>query len=142
MKRCLICVATLGLVLAIATVDPEAQGRQGRGGGRGFSNLQVFPSDIPAPQLVQAMLAFETALGVDCSYCHIFNGRGAPGNDLASDEKAPKEVARTMLRMLRGVNQTLADEIDKPIDELTRVRCITCHRGQVIPQTDETGSGD
>jgi thioredoxin reductase len=140
MKRLLIGTAAFGLAVAMMTVTPLAQGQGRGGGGAAFTNLQVFPSDIAAPQLIQAMQAFETALGVDCAYCHVFNGRGAAGNDMASDAKAPKEVARTMLRMLEQVNQTLDAELDKA--EVTQVRCITCHRGQAIPQIEEAPAAD
>jgi hypothetical protein len=139
MKRLVIGGAALGLVVAIATVYPQAQGR---GGGGGFSNLQVLPSDIAPPVLIGLMQAAEAALGVDCAYCHVFNGRGAAGNDMASDEKPTKLVAREMIRMLQQINMTLADAVDKPADELTRVTCMTCHRGSLIPALEEAPAAD
>jgi len=140
MKRLLIGAAAFGLAIAMMTVYPQAQG-QGRGGGRGgggaaFTNLQVFPADIAPGDLIMAMQGFEAALGVECDYCHQFNGRGAPDNDMASDAKAPKRVARVMLRMVGQINQTIGDGVDKPADDITRVRCITCHRGSAIPMVD------
>lgn len=135
MKRFLIGAGVLGLALAMSTlyVDAQGQGRGGRGGGAAFTNLQVFPSDVDRQQLFEAMNAFEAALGVDCAYCHVYSGRDAPGNDLASDAKVPKRVARVMMRMTQQVNQTIAAGVDKPADAITRVQCITCHRGSAIP---------
>lgn len=142
MKCLLIGAAALGLVFAMSTVYPEAQGRQERGRGAAFTNLQVLPSDIAAPDLIGLMQAAEAALGVDCAYCHVFNGRGAPDNDFASDEKTTKVVAREMIRMVQQINMTLANAIDKPADELTAVGCMTCHRGSAIPMIEEAPAAD
>ena len=139
MKRFLIGAAALGLVVAMSTVYPEAQGR---GGGDGFTNLQVLPSDIDPQQLIGLMQGAAQALGVNCAYCHVFNGRGAPDNDFASDEKAPKNVARGMIRMVQQINMGLAENIDKPADELTSVGCMTCHRGSAIPMIEEAPAAD
>ena len=73
MKRILVSVAILGFVFAMsADMYAQAQGRQGRGGGRGFANLQVLPSDIEPARLIELMQGAGAALGVDCSHCHVF----------------------------------------------------------------------
>ena len=96
-------------------------------------NLQVLPKDTPAGQVVTIMRGFTTALGVQCGYCHVFEGAGNPANDMAADTKTPKLVARVMMQMANEINQKLAANIKKPADQLTSVGCMTCHRGQAIP---------
>jgi len=90
-------------------------------------NLQVFPKDTPRPEVVAHMQAIAQALGVQCGYCHV--------EDRASDEKPTKNTARVMMRMTADINQKLGTEITtKPAAELTRVGCVTCHRGVAIPK--------
>ena len=38
-----------------------------------------------------------------------------------------------MMRMAGTINEALAANIKKPADQLTRVQCMTCHRGAAIP---------
>ena len=113
----------------------EQGGRGGRGGQPGFTNLQVFPKDVMPQQLVQTMQAFNAALGVMCDHCHMYYGRGNPMTDMASDMKPQKNIARAMMRMTQGINQQIQTAVtQKPQDQVTRVQCATCHRGQAIPQ--------
>lgn len=111
---------------------------QGAGGGRmgqppAPSNLQVLPKDMPREQLLQTMQAFSQALGVQCNYCHVQEGRGGR-NDMASDEKPPKKAARGMLVLARDINEKLPPAVGKAADATTRVGCMTCHRGVAIPK--------
>ena len=144
MKRFLASVAVVGLVFAMTMIYGQAQGRRGggAGGGGGFSNLQVLPSDIECAQLIALMQRVEAALGVDCAYCHVFNGRGAAGNDMASDDKPTKNVARAMMRMVGDINMQIGEAVAKPADEVARVGCITCHRGSAIPMVEEAPAAD
>jgi hypothetical protein len=80
------------------------------------------------------MQAFTQGLGVQCGYCHVFEGANNPANDMASDVKTPKLVARVMMQMTDEINQKLAANIKKPAGELTSVGCMTCHRGEAIPK--------
>lgn len=150
----------------------------GGGGGRGQApptNLQVLPRDTTAQQVIPIMQAFAAALGVGCNYCHVTaqdapargagagrggdqaadggrRGRGPAGpppmNDFPSDAKQPKRVARTMMLMARDINSKLGAELGKPAAEVTRVQCVTCHRGVPIPKqlvdivTDTTKTKD
>ncbi len=135
-------VAALGVV-ALASSMMAAQAPAGEppaGGQRAAGpppappkNLQVLPKDMPAAQVVTIMRGFTTALGVQCGYCHVFEGAGNPANDMAADTKTPKLVARVMMQMANEINQKLAANIKKPADQLTVVGCMTCHRGQAIP---------
>jgi len=97
------------------------------------SNLQILPKDMPREQLIQTMQAFAQALGVQCNYCHVMEGRGGR-NDMASDEKPAKKAARGMLLLAREINEKLPAAVGKGGDTTTRVGCVTCHRGVAIPK--------
>ena len=98
-----------------------------------MTNLQILPKDMPRPQVIATMQAFTQALGVQCNYCHVQEGRGGR-NDFASDEKAPKKAARGMMILARDVNAKLPEAVGKAADATTRVGCATCHRGVPIPK--------
>ena len=122
---------TGSLALAQAPAQPA---------GRGAAppeptNLKVMPAGTTTAQLLPAMRAFAAALGTNCGYCHVWTGPGLPTNNYASDEKPAKEVARVMMRMATEVNNNLAANTKgKPATEITRVQCMTCHRGEAIPK--------
>ena len=122
------------------TPAAPAGGAQRAGGAppAPFKNLQVLPKDIPRPELTAIMQGFNAALGVQCAYCHQFVGPGNPGNDMASDDKTPKLVARVMMQMTGEINSRLAANIKKSADQITRVGCATCHRGAAIPVVPPT----
>ena len=123
-------------VVVIVLAGSVAQAQTPRAGAPPpppFKNLQVLPKDIPRPELTAIMRAFNAALGVNCDHCHNWVGPGNAGNDMASDAKVPKIVARVMMGMTHDVNARLAANIKKPADQLTRVTCATCHRGAAIP---------
>lgn len=96
-------------------------------------NLQILPKDISRPDLIARMQAFSQALGVRCQYCHVDEDPGRE-NDLASDEKPPKNKARAMMRLTADLNTKLPEAVNKPAADATRVQCITCHRGVAIPR--------
>ena len=56
-----------------------------------------------------------------CAYCH------NPEN-MASDEKYTKVVARRMLQMTQTINSTWSPHVQK-----VGVTCYTCHRGNAVP---------
>jgi tetratricopeptide (TPR) repeat protein len=111
-----------------------------------MTNLQIIPKDTPRAQVLQTMQAIAGALGVQCNYCHVFEGRGGR-NDMASDEKPTKKAARGMMLLTRDINNKLPEAVGKSPDAATRVGCATCHRGVPIPKqitdivTDAAGSG-
>src|SRR2546425_1041938 len=96
-----------------------------------ITNLQVYPKDIPRPELVATMQGFTQALGVQCTYCHVGQ---APQFDFASDTKPTKVVARKMILMSREITAKLPEVTGKPAADVTRLRCATCHRGVAIPK--------
>ena len=127
----------LGLVVLTGSIAAaQAPAGAQRGGGAPMpapKNLQVLPKDMPAAQVVALMRTINTALGVQCVYCHVFVGPGDPGNDFAADTKTPKLVARVMMQMTSEINAKLAANIKKPADQIAKVECATCHRGAAIP---------
>jgi cytochrome c-type biogenesis protein CcmH/NrfG len=67
------------------------------------------------------------ALGVHCDYCHSApRGSGTP--------EPKKDVARAMMAMTNDLNAKVQAATGKPANEVTRVECVTCHRGVAIPQ--------
>jgi tetratricopeptide (TPR) repeat protein len=68
------------------------------------------------------------ALGVRCNYCHT-----APFGTTGQQEPK-KDVARAMLAMTRDLNAKIQEATGKPPNEITRVDCVTCHRGVAIPE--------
>ncbi len=90
----------------------------------GGQNLQVLPQDIAQRTLNNMMSGFASALGVNCSHCHV------PGN-FASDDNPNKTIARGMMRMTWQLNNQTLPAI-AGIGE-TRVSCATCHRGAAVP---------
>ena len=96
-------------------------------------NLKVLPSTTTTAQILPIMRNFSAALGTNCGYCHVWTGPGLPTNDYAADTKPAKEVARVMMKMATEANATLAANIKKPAADITRIQCMTCHRGAAIP---------
>jgi hypothetical protein len=85
-----------------------------------YKNIRVFKGQgIPAGRLMMIMQMFTKALGVDCAHCHV-------ANEFEKDDKAAKQTARNMLRMVGSISR----EIYKGP---TSVNCYTCHRGQAKP---------
>jgi tetratricopeptide (TPR) repeat protein len=119
--------------LAAAQTPAAGQGRAGGAPQPPPTNLQILPKDIPRPQLIQTMQNIAAALGVQCNYCHVQEGRGGR-NDMASDEKPTKKSARNMLVLTREINEKVPAAVSKAADGTTRVGCATCHRGIAIPK--------
>jgi len=134
-------VSALGIVVMTASLAagqaPAAGGGQRAGGAppAPMKNLQVLPKDMPQPEVVALMRTFNAALGVQCGHCHVWTKPGDPSNDMAADTKVEKTVARVMMQMTGDINTRLAANIKKPADQIAKVACATCHRGEAIPVT-------
>jgi photosynthetic reaction center cytochrome c subunit len=122
-------VRILLCLLFVFTVMLPAQ--RGRGGGEPAGpppgppkNLRILPGDV---NIQQVMGSFRTALGVQCTYCHI-------AGDFASDEKAKKNIARNMLRIAADINAGFPDGN-------RHVTCYTCHRGEAKPKMEPPAAG-
>jgi hypothetical protein len=81
-----------------------------------YRNLKFFNSK--ASDLKSAMLFISASLGVGCSHCHV---AGA----WEKDDKPAKNVARSMLAMVRDTRQEFTD---------IRIGCPTCHHGASKPE--------
>jgi len=88
--------------------------------------LLLAPAAL-APAQTMNMQEVAQALGVRCDYCHSApRGSGQP--------EPKKEIAQAMLAMTRDLNAKVQEATGKPANEITRVECVTCHRGVAIPQ--------
>jgi hypothetical protein len=102
-------------------------------------NLQILPKDISNQKLDSIMHSYNKALGVDCKFCHAANNSlvfGAPSQlDFASDKEPMKGNARDMMRMMIDINSKYFyfDKNQQPV-YLNTISCITCHRGQALPE--------
>lgn len=95
-----------------------------------YQNVQVL-GNVSAERFNHLMAAINTWVApqqgsnpdnVGCNYCH------NPQN-LASDEKYTKVVARRMLQMTMNINSTWKTHVKG-----TGVTCYTCHRGNAVPK--------
>ncbi len=83
-----------------------------------FKNIQVLKG-VPSDQLIPAMEFMSSALGVECSFCHV-------EGHFEKDEKKPKQIAREMMRMMFAMN-------DSSFGGQREVTCYSCHRGARNP---------
>jgi len=122
------------VVVTLAFVPPvAAQGWQWPEEPENLKVLEGFSGQRLAP----VMRGFTRALGVRCSHCHVGeDGASLSTYDFAADDKAAKRTARTMLRMLGVINDSLAT-IEPSGDRRVNMWCHTCHRGRPRPMTLE-----
>jgi len=91
-----------------------------------YKNVQVL-GDLDTAQFNRLMgaislwVAPQEGDNASCAYCHNVE-------NMASDEKYTKVVARRMLQMTKAINSTYATHVAQ-----TGVTCYTCHRGQPVP---------
>ena len=96
---------------------PENSSQQIKTTEQVYKNIQVFKG-LPASQLEPTMAFISGSLGVKCNYCHT--------NPFDKDDKATKQTARRMMRMVFELNKgSFSGE--------TAVTCFTCHRGNPRP---------
>ena len=79
-----------------------------------FKDIDILKGK-PAGQLMPAMQAISGSIGVSCLYCHT-------QYEWEKNDKAPKQTARKMFRMIRFINE-------KYFPGENKVSCWTCHRG-------------
>lgn len=152
-------VLTTSIAFTQQAAPPAPQGA-GPGGPGGPppapKNLQVLPKDMTLPQVQATMAGVAQALGAQCTFCHVpappppatpagaappaaagAGGRGRGGAaqlDFALDDKAEKKTARIMFTMVNDINARIAADVVKTGAPLTRVECVTCHRGVAVPK--------
>ncbi len=102
------------------------------------SNLKVLSSDISAEQLRNTMFSIGQQVGIRCSRCHDFDmDTSFDKRDYASDAKELKRVAREMMLMVQGINETVSAIDRGPDHKALTVQCVTCHRGVSQPRQIE-----
>jgi photosynthetic reaction center cytochrome c subunit len=112
----------LAVVLLLVPVCLNAQEKEGKKGPPPTpKNLKILTGES-GEQVIMTMRAFRTALGVQCTFCHV-------QGDFASDDNPKKETARMMLTMARDINSKFPDG-------QRHVTCYTCHRGATTPATE------
>jgi photosynthetic reaction center cytochrome c subunit len=119
------------ILLTLASLAVAAPAYLAAQGGPAPRNLRVL---TPAADIPRIMGRFNTALGVQCPYCHV-------ANDFVSDANPKKEIARGMLRMLQLVADRFPDSGNDfrnsrylPFPEGKQyVSCFTCHQGAPVP---------
>ena len=127
-------LAVAGAVLT-AQDKPAAAGAQAQPTLPPPTNLQVMSKDTSAATIASVMQTMSRSLGVQCAYCHVNEGPGGR-NDMASDEKPTKQTARTMIKLVLTINDTLNTALGKSPDGPLRVQCVMCHRGQTKPKAE------
>jgi len=107
------------ILLPLWAQEPQAPPPGPPAGAKGAppvpKNLQLLKPE----EIMGTMRAFRTALGVECTFCHV-------QGDFASDEKHNKLVARKMIELVRSINPKFPDGKE-------HVSCYTCHRGAQEP---------
>jgi len=129
-------VLRCAIVPAVLCLTPMAAGvaAQGAFPPKSFTNLQVLPQESRPGDVVSAMKAFTSALGVRCPHCHV-GEEGMPLDtfDFAADTRSAKQTARAMMRLVQQINATL-DQAVPTTATTARVTCMTCHAGQKTPR--------
>lgn len=104
----------------------DASMREGERANVSYQNVQVL-GDLSTEEFNHLMASMNTWIapgegeGQGCNYCH------NPEN-MASDEKYTKIVARKMIQMTRNINANWTSHVQQ-----TGVTCWTCHRGNAVP---------
>lgn len=101
-----------------------------------WENLKVLPKDISKDSLTALMKNYETALGVQCNYCHVPKKSDPSKLDFPSDAKIEKEIARGMIKMTNEINENYFKPYfpDPKPEQVQVVNCVLCHRGTANPE--------
>ena len=92
-----------------------------------FKNLEVLNA-IPYDQLIPSMRFITSALGVQCTFCHV-------QGHFDDDSKKEKQVARSMMRMMAAINEN-------NFEGTRQVTCYSCHRGSTRPSAVPSVAGE
>jgi hypothetical protein len=115
-------LATALFFTALGLQGQDAPPPPAKKGPMAPKNLKVLPQDV---NIRETMGAFRTALGQQCTFCHVA-GAGGGMPDFAADENPKKITARQMIVMVNEINAKFPDG-------KVHVACYTCHRGKNIP---------
>ena len=114
----------LSLVLSVS-LFAQQQGGRGATPLPAAKNLKLLAANTDIPFVMQS---FNEALGVQCTYCHV-------QGDFAADTNPKKETARKMIAMARLIDTSFPSGVGVFPDGYHEVDCLTCHRGNVKPET-------
>ena len=135
MRRSVPFIIAVIIILGCSTIDQQ-KAQPAKTDNAEFHNLKVLPVNISHDELINTMRGFARALGTRCDHCHAAGPPGPDGKeklDFASDAKPEKNVARTMIRMVRTINGDYIAKVEQPkLDN--PVTCGTCHRGHTQPE--------
>jgi hypothetical protein len=81
-----------------------------------FKNVQIL-KNLSSDQLMDEMQFMDASLGVKCNYCH-------DENHYESEEKKPKQMARSMMRMMLVIDKN-------SFNGDSFVTCYSCHNGKL-----------
>ena len=139
----MVCLAITSRTSNVAASGDEQQTRSARKFSRAWQaqagrtvdqtgkNIQVLKG-LPESQLFLVMNFVATSLGVQCSFCHVQQGKDPTTGTTKwlweSDDKPPKQTARRMMQMVLSIKAN--NKVDFRENEVT---CYTCHRGQRKP---------
>lgn len=111
---------------AIAELERQIAGKEDLPASDVFKNITQYKG-VSAGRLLRIMdHGFSRGLGVTCTHCHI-------AGEWDRDDKAAKQTAREMSRMMAVINGELLKKIPNLKSSNPAVNCTTCHRGQRRP---------
>ena len=104
-------------------------------------NLKVLPKDTSPEDVMKIMQGYSQQLGVKCTFCHAQDTATRRPN-FASDMKADKNTARTMMAMTNEINAKYLSQIHDPdaAPDQKTVSCGTCHQGHSMPMPFKAGA--
>jgi photosynthetic reaction center cytochrome c subunit len=95
--------------------------------GEVFKNIQLL-NDVPAERILPTMQFMNSALGVECGFCHV-------SGHFEKDDKKEKQTARKMISLTLALNKN-------SFENLREVTCFSCHRGAHVPASDPAVATD
>lgn len=111
---------------ALAQLERQIAGKEDLPATEVFKNITQYKG-VTAGRLLRIMdYGFSRGLGVTCTHCHV------PG-EWDRDDKATKQIARDMSKMLTTINADLLRKIPNLRSTNPAINCTTCHRGQRRP---------
>jgi hypothetical protein len=114
---------TLAWLFSLAFAGAQAPEQRPPMAEEVFKNIQVLKG-IPVDQFMGTMGFFSSALGLNCTDCHVEESGG--NWERYADDNARKQTARRMILMMQGINRT-------NFGGRQVVTCNTCHRGNSRP---------
>ena len=111
---------------AIAELERQIAGKEDLPAAEVFKNITQYKG-VSAARLLRIMdHGFSRGLGVTCTHCHI-------AGEWDRDDKATKQIARDMSKMMAAINTDLLKKIPNLRSTNPAINCTTCHRGQRRP---------